>query len=106
MSIPFLADNEQGRIRLERLAQLHALTGNAYPNKFSRSTILQDSYGADTISGIVARYGPLAPPVAAGSTRPAPEDLAQANAALNPLTVRLAGRLATPPRHTAPRRRA
>ena len=98
MSIPFLADNEQSRIRLERLAQLHALTGNAYPNKFSRSTILQDSYGADTISGIVARYGPLAPSVAAGSTRPAPEDLAQANAALNPLTVRLAGRLATPPR--------
>ena len=96
MSNPF-TDNEQSQIRLEHLAKLRELTGNVYPNKFERSNVLQSAYGADTVSALLEKYGPLAPHAPEGQ-RPAPEDLERVNAQLNPITVRIAGRLATPPR--------
>jgi lysyl-tRNA synthetase class 2 len=96
VSNPFL-DNEQSQIRLAHLNQLRELVGNAYPNEFRRSNILNSIAGEDAITGLVEKYGPLAPHAPEGQ-RPAPEDLARVNAGLNPLVVRIAGRLATPPR--------
>lgn len=96
MNNPF-TDNEQSQVRLAHLRELEALTGLAYPNKFERSNILQSSYGADTISGLVAAYGRYSLHNPDG-TPPNPEAVAQANEALKPLNVRIAGRLATTPR--------
>ena len=122
MSNPF-TDNEQSQIRLEHLDKLRALVGNVYPNKFDRSKILQSAYGADTISGIVEKFGPIDLDLPGNKThasvalanayaelkriadaglelRAASEQLAVINGELKRIDheVCLAGRLATPPR--------
>ena len=101
MSIPefeeIIEPNDQTAARGEHLAQLRELVGNVYPNKFARSRITGEE---DTITRIVnfdavTKY---IPELAEGA-RPTAEVKDAANAALKEFgTVRIAGRLATPPR--------
>ena len=96
MSVPFIEENDQTRARQEHLQALRQLVGNAYPNKFERSHVV-DAQREDTISSVVEKYRSFQPEVAEGE-RPAPEPIELANQQLNSVTVRLAGRIASPPR--------
>ena len=80
MSIPFIEENDQTIARREHLEALQQLVGNAYPNKFERSRVV-DSEREDTITAVVEKFRDF---------QPAEE--------LNKFVVRLAGRIATPPR--------
>jgi lysyl-tRNA synthetase class 2 len=80
MSIPFIEENDQTIARREHLEALRQLVGNVYPNTFERSRIV-DSAKEDTITAIVEKFREV---------KPAEE--------LNKFVVRLAGRLASPPR--------
>jgi lysyl-tRNA synthetase class 2 len=84
MSIPFLEENDQTLARREHLHALKALVGNAYPNKFERTRIV-DSEREDTITAVVEKFRDLQ------SSKESPEEL-------NKVVVRLAGRIASPPR--------
>ncbi len=111
MSIP-IEDNDQTRARREHLERIREIVGNAYPNKFDRTNVAGNPEGADTVSALAnhdtikriigddafaAAFDALAHKVAGGE-RPAPEELAAVNEKLNTVTVRVAGRLAVPPR--------
>jgi len=108
MTIPqfeeIVEQNDQTEARREHLERLGELVGNVYPNKFARSSI---SGGEDTISRLLT-FGPV---VAAGDEmaaikaslnegeRPPAEAKDKLNEQLKALgTVRIAGRLTTPPR--------
>jgi len=80
MPIPFIEDNDQTIARREHLEALQQLVGNAYPNKFDRSRIV-DPEKEDTITAVVEKFREFQPP----------EEL-------NKFVVRLAGRIASPPR--------
>ena len=80
MSIPFIEENDQTLARREHLEALQQLVGNAYPNKFERSRVV-DSEKEDTITAVVEKFREFQPP----------EEL-------NKFVVRLAGRIASPPR--------
>ena len=80
MPIPFIEDNDQTLARREHLEALQALVGNAYPNKFERSRVA-DGEKEDTITAVVEKFRDFKPP----------EEL-------NQFVVRLAGRIASPPR--------
>jgi lysyl-tRNA synthetase class 2 len=96
MSVPFIEENDQTRARHEHLDALRQLVGNVYPNKFERSHVV-DPEREDTISAVVEQYRSFQPEVAEGE-RPAPEPIELANQQLNPIVVRVAGRIASPPR--------
>lgn len=96
MSVPFIEENDQTRVRQEHLEALRQLVGNAYPNKFERSQTV-DAQGEDTITTVVEKYRSFEPTVVEGE-RPAPEPIELANQQLNAVTVRVAGRIASPPR--------
>jgi lysyl-tRNA synthetase class 2 len=80
LPIPFIEENDQTIARREHLEALRKLVGNAYPNKFDRSRIV-DPEKEDTITAIVEKFREFQPP----------EEL-------NQVVVRLAGRIASPPR--------
>jgi lysyl-tRNA synthetase, class II len=80
MSIPFIEENDQTNARLAHLEALRQLVGNVYPNKFERSEIVEPGK-EDTITAVVEKFHDFEP-----------------KEELNKFTVRLAGRLATPPR--------
>jgi len=84
MSIPFIEENDQTLARREHLEALQALVGNAYPNKFERSRVVNPER-EDTITAVVEKFRDLQ------SSKEAPEEL-------NQFVVRLAGRIASPPR--------
>ncbi|MDX6445909.1 MAG: lysyl-tRNA synthetase, class [Blastocatellia bacterium] len=90
-------DNDQTRARREHLEDLRRLVGNVYPNKFERSNVSENPAGEDTLTSIVDAFKKYEPQVAEGQ-KPAPEDLETANAQLNKIRVRVAGRIAAPPR--------
>src|SRR6266850_2420008 len=96
MSVPFIEENDQTRARQEHLEALRQLVGNAYPNKFERSHAV-DPQREDTITSVVEKYRSFQPEVPEGE-RPAPEAIELANQQLNQATVRIAGRIASPPR--------
>ena len=96
MSVPFIEENDQTRARQEHLEALRQLVGNAYPNKFERSHEV-DPQREDTITSVVEKYRSFQPEVLEGE-RPAPEPIELANQQLNSVTVRVAGRIASPPR--------
>lgn len=96
MPVPFIEDNDQTQARLQHLEALRQLVGNAYPNKFERSHTV-DPHSEDTITTIVQQYRSFAPEVREGE-RPAPEPIELANQQLNKVAVRVAGRIASPPR--------
>ena len=79
MSIPFIEENDQTLARREHLEALRELVGNVYPNKFERSEVVEPGK-EDTITAVVEKFG----------NKP-PEEL-------NKIVVRLAGRIASPPR--------
>src|SRR5687768_3070208 len=80
MPIPFIEENDQTAARHEHLEALRELVGNVYPNKFERSRIV-DAGNEDTITAIVEKFREFQP-----------------QEELNKFTVRLAGRIASPPR--------
>ena len=96
MSVPFIEENDQTQARQEHLDALRLLVGNAYPNKFERSHTV-DPQQEDTITALVEKYRSFEPPPAEGQ-RPAPEAIELANQQLHQATVRIAGRIASPPR--------
>jgi lysyl-tRNA synthetase, class II len=99
LSTPFeeiTGENDQTRARHEHLEALRQLVGNVYPNRFVRSEVVE-SGREDTIAGIVSKFHHFEPQVQEGQ-RPAPEEIELANQQLNAITVRLAGRIASPPR--------
>ena len=96
MSIPFIETNDQTEARQEHLSGLRQLVGNTYPNKFERSQTLETGK-EDTLSAIVERFRAFEPKVSEGQ-RPASEEIELANQQLNRVKLRLAGRIASPPR--------
>ncbi|MEP6912593.1 MAG: lysine--tRNA ligase [bacterium] len=96
MPIPFIEENDQTHARQEHLEALRRLVGNAYPNKFERSQTVE-SRKEDTITAIAEKFRAFEPRAAEGK-RPASEEIELANQQLNKVTVRLAGRIASPPR--------
>ncbi|HEV7398211.1 MAG TPA: lysine--tRNA ligase [Pyrinomonadaceae bacterium] len=91
-----IPDNDQTRARREHLEALRQLIGNAYPNKFVRTQVIEPGRD-DTISAVVTKFKPLEPALGANG-RPDPADTERINQQLNPITVRVAGRIAAPPR--------
>jgi lysyl-tRNA synthetase, class II len=96
MPVPFIEENDQTRAREEHLAALRALVGNVYPNKFERSEVVEPGK-EDTITAVVEKYRGFQPESIEGA-RPPAEAIELANQQLNTITVRLAGRIASPPR--------
>jgi lysyl-tRNA synthetase class 2 len=96
LSLPFIEDNDQTLARRAHLDALRELVGNVYPNKFERSEVVQ-SGREDTISSIVEKFRAFEPKVPPDG-RPSAEELEASNEQLNDFTVRLAGRIASPPR--------
>ena len=92
----FIEDNDQTIARREHLEALVRLVGNTYPNKFQRSELVE-SGREDTIKEIVTRFRSFEPKVNEDG-RPSAEDVDTANQQLHHFTVRLAGRIASPPR--------
>jgi len=96
LSIPFIEENDQTQARHAHLEALRRLVGNVYPNKFQRSHVV-DSGREDTITAIVEKFRGFEPKPVEGA-RPATEAIEEANRELNKVVVRLAGRIASPPR--------
>jgi lysyl-tRNA synthetase class 2 len=96
LSIPFIEDNDQTQARQGHLEALVRLVGNVYPNKFERSQTVEPGK-EDTITAIAEKFRAFEPLGVEGG-RPSPEEIELSNRQLNKLTVRLAGRIASPPR--------
>lgn len=96
MTIPFIEENDQTRARQEHLDALRDLVGNAYPNKFERSQIVEPGK-EDTITAVVEKFRAFEPKAPEGQ-RPPAEAIELANQQLSDKSVRIAGRIATPPR--------
>ena len=96
LTIPFIEENDQTVARHEHLNRLRELVGNVYPNKFQRTEVVE-SGKEDTISRIVEKFRAFEPK-SEPDAKPAPEEIELANQQLNKFTVRLAGRIASPPR--------
>jgi lysyl-tRNA synthetase class 2 len=96
MSIPFIDQNDQTVARHEHLEALRQLVGNVYPNKFERSRVVGPDK-EDTITAVVEKFRAFEPEPSEDG-RPSAEQLEQGNEQLNKFTVRLAGRIASPPR--------
>jgi len=96
MSIPFLEENDQTRARHEHLEALRRLVGNVYPNKFERSETAEPGH-EDTITAVVDKFKAFEPKTPEGR-HAAPEEIEITNRQLNKVTVRIAGRIASPPR--------
>jgi len=97
MTVPFIEENDQTQARREHLEALRQLVGNVYPNKFARSNVTGNASGEDTLTSIVERFKKLEPRVSEGA-KPSAEDLESANTELKKIRVRIAGRIAAPPR--------
>src|SRR5205085_2202316 len=97
MTVPFIEDNDQTRARHEHLEALRVLVGNVYPNKFERSDVTGTASHEDTITSIVEAFKKHEPQVNDGE-KPSADALESANSELNKVRVRIAGRLAAPPR--------
>src|SRR5437868_13699115 len=87
-----IEDNDQTRARREHLERIRELVGNAYPNKFSRTNIVENLErerkapvtsieGEDTITSIVGEFQKHVPQLKEGE-RPTPEQLEASNAEL------------------------
>lgn len=108
MSIPSFEDiiepNDQTAARAEHLDKLRELVGNVYPNKFTRSSLTgsEDTITAlkqwDAVASVEAEMSEVKSKLAEGE-RPPAEVKDAMNERLRALgTVRIAGRLTTPPR--------
>jgi lysyl-tRNA synthetase class 2 len=91
-----ITENDQTQARQEHLKALRLLVGNVYPNKFERSQIVESGV-EDTITSVFEKFREFEPKTV-DAERPASEMIERANQQLNMITVRLAGRIASPPR--------
>jgi len=109
MSIPefneIVEQNDQTEARLDHLEKLRGLIGNAYPNKYERevsqdgTVIIPDQKA--TITSVVEFAKPIKDKhisLASPDEKPSDEQREAANAELNQYRVRVAGRMAVPPR--------
>ena len=109
MNIPdfneIIETNDQTEARREHLEKLRDLIGNAYPNKYEREvtqdgqTIIDDQKA--TITNVVRFARPIKDKNISElpeGEKPSDEQREAANAELNSYRVRIAGRLAVPPR--------
>jgi lysyl-tRNA synthetase class 2 len=96
LSTPFIEENDQTAARRDHLEALRLLVGNVYPNKFERSEIVEPGR-EDTITAIAEKFRAFEPKIR-DNARPAAEEIELANQQLNEFAVRLAGRIASPPR--------
>src|SRR5262249_53968767 len=97
MTVPFIEQNDQTAARREHLEALRALVSNVYPNKFQRSNVTGTVAGEDTITSIIETFKKREPHVNEGE-KPSADVLESVNAELNKVRVRIAGRMAAPPR--------
>src|SRR5947207_6697470 len=97
MTVPFIEENDQTQARREHLEALRQLVGNVYPNKFARSNVTDTVAGEDAITSIVEAFRKFEPRVSEGE-KPSADALESANDELNKVRVRVAGRIAAPPR--------
>jgi lysyl-tRNA synthetase class 2 len=97
MTVPFIEQNDQTEARHAHLEALRALVGNVYPNKFERTNVTETPAGEDTITSIVEKFKKYEPQVNEGE-KPSADALESANNELNRIRVRIAGRIAAPPR--------
>ncbi len=97
MTVPFIEENDQTLARRDHLEALRQLVGNVYPNRFERSDVTDNPSGEDTITTIVASFKRLEPQVSEGQ-KPSADLLEATNSELNEIHVRIAGRIAAPPR--------
>lgn len=97
MTVPFFEDNDQTTARREHLEGLRALVGNVYPNKFKRSNVTGTASAEDTLTSVARAFKKYEPAIKEGA-KPAADELESANAELNKVRVRVAGRIAAPPR--------
>lgn len=97
MTVLFNEENDQTRARREHLQGLRALVGNVYPNKFVRSDVTGTASHEDTLTSIIQTFKQYEPRLN-DDEKPSPEALESANAELHQIHVRLAGRIAAPPR--------
>src|SRR5262252_8391381 len=91
-----IPDNDQTQARRDHLEALRALVGNVYPNKFARSEVVEPGR-EDTITGITEKFRSYEP-ARSEAGNPLPEAVELANQQLNQIVVRVAGRIASPPR--------
>jgi lysyl-tRNA synthetase class 2 len=96
LSTPFVEENDQTRVRQEHLDALRQLVGNVYPNQFERSQVVEPQR-EDTITAILEKFRAFEPKTPEEG-RPAGEEIELANQQLNKIVVRVAGRIASPPR--------
>jgi lysyl-tRNA synthetase class 2 len=90
--------NDQTEARRAHLEEMRTLVGNVYPNKFERSQVTGEE---DTITRLVEFAKPVRDkhiPALPEGEKPGDEQREAANAELNRYRVRIAGRLAVPPR--------
>lgn len=92
-----IPENDQTQARREHLEALRALVGNVYPNKFERSNVTENASGEDTVTSVAETFKKFEPHVSEGE-RPSADALESANSVLNKIPVRVAGRIAAPPR--------
>lgn len=92
----FIEENDQTLARREHLEAITALVGNPYPNRFRRSRVVNEKED-DTITAVFRHFAHLAPKPATGENA-VPGEHSNANEILKNINVRLAGRLAVPPR--------
>jgi lysyl-tRNA synthetase, class II len=97
MTVPFIEQNDQTQARYDHLEALRALVGNVYPNKFERSNVTETASREDTITSVVEAFKKHEPQLGEGE-KPAADVLESVNAELNQIRVRVAGRIAAPPR--------
>ena len=97
MTVPFLEENDQTLARRAHLESLRQLVGNVYPNKFQRSDVTETASHEDTITSIVEAFRKCEPEIREGE-KPAADVLESTNNELNKTRVRIAGRIAAPPR--------
>jgi len=97
MTVPFIERNDQTEARQGHLEAMRALVGNVYPNKFERTNVTQTPAGEDTITSIVEKFKEYEPQVNEGE-KPSADVLESTNDELNKIRVRIAGRIAAPPR--------
>ena len=97
MTVPFLEENDQTVARRAHLEALRQLVGNVYPNKFQRSDVTETASHEDTITSVVEAFRKYEPEITEGE-KPAADVLESTNNELNKTRVRVAGRIAAPPR--------
>jgi lysyl-tRNA synthetase class 2 len=109
MSIPefneIVEQNDQTEARLESLDKLRGLIGNAYPNKYEREVIRDGEVIIPDQKATITSVVEFAKPIkdkhispASADEKPSDEQREAANAELNGYRVRVAGRMAVPPR--------